>query len=527
MRSLRRTVSFALALVLAHGVARADSTRTFEGDVPSGGPDHFFVPFDVPPGTAEIRVEHDDLSPTNILDFGLEDANGYRGWGGGTEEPIVVNAQAASRAYVPGPLDRGGMRVVVGKAKVVSSPAKYRIVITFLDKATLPPDPDRRPYEPGPALAVGARYYAGDFHVHSKESTDARPDLDEIARFARSRGLAFVELSDHNTVTQLELVSAARARNPGFLFVPGIEVTTYQGHGNAIGAQRFVEHKLAPGGATIEGTVDAVRAQGAVFGVNHPLLDLGDLCIGCAWKHEVAPEKIGAYEIGTGGQKEGARLFLDVTLRAWDTLLDRGSRAAPIGGSDDHQAGQAKGAFASPIGSPTTLVLADELSAAAIVEGVKRGRTVVKLQGPEDPMIELSGERGELPGDEVAVKSARVRARVTGGIGHKARFVTNGVPGPESEITTDPFELATVAVAEAGKRVRVRAEVLVDDKPRTVTSHIFVQLDPAGPEAAELASPEGTGGCTTEGRAPSYGVAPLVVALSALAAAWARARART
>ena len=82
MRSLRRTVSFALALVLAPGVARADSTRTFEGDVPSGGPDHFFVPFDVPPGTAEIRVEHDDLSPTNILDFGLEDANGYRGWGG-------------------------------------------------------------------------------------------------------------------------------------------------------------------------------------------------------------------------------------------------------------------------------------------------------------------------------------------------------------------------------------------------------------------------------------------------------------
>jgi hypothetical protein len=270
-----------------------------------------------------------------------------------------------------------------------------------------------------------------------------------------------------------------------------------------------------------------VRAQGAVFGVNHPLLDLGDLCIGCAWKHEVAPEKIGAYEIGTGGQKEGARLFLDVTLRAWDTLLDRGSRAAPIGGSDDHQAGQAKGAFASPIGSPTTLVLADELSAAAIVEGVKRGRTVVKLQGPEDPMIELSGERGELPGDEVAVKSARVRARVTGGIGHKARFVTNGVPGPESEITTDPFELATVAVAEAGKRVRVRAEVLVDDKPRTVTSHIFVQLDPAGPEAAELASPERTGGCTTEGRAPSFGAAPLVLALSALAAAWARARART
>lgn len=526
MRSFCRTVSFALALVLAHGVARADSTRTFEGDVPAGGPDHFFVPFDVPPGTAELRIEHDDLSTSNILDFGLEDANGYRGWGGGTEEPIVVNARAASRAYVPGPLDRGGFRVVVGKAKVVSSPAKYRIVITFLDTATLPADPDRRPYVEGPAVAEGARYYAGDFHVHSKESTDARPDLDEIARFARSRGLAFVELSDHNTVTQLDFVSAALARSPGFLFLPGIEVTTYQGHANAIGARRFVEHKLGQPGVTIDTAASGVLDQGAVLAVNHPLLDLGDLCIGCAWKHDLAPEKIGAYEIGTGGQKEGARLFLDVTLRAWDALLDRGSRAAPIGGSDDHQAGRATGAFASPIGSPTTLVLADGLSASAIVEGVKRGRTVVKLQGPEDPMVELSGERGELPGDEVAVKSARVRARVTGGVGHKARFVTNGVPGPETDVTTDPFEISTVAVAEPGKRVRVRAEVLVDDKPRTVTSHIFLQLDPNGAEAAALPPPDGAGGCATDGGAPASGAAPFVLAISALVAAWVRARAR-
>ena len=505
--------------------ARADSTITLEGDVPAGGPEHFFVPFEVPPGTKELEIVHDDLSPVNILDFGLDDASGYRGWGGGTEEHVVVNERAASRAYVPGPLDRGGFRVVVGKAKLVASPAKYKIQVLFRDAPTLAPQPERRPYAPAPALAAGARYYAGDFHVHSRESTDAKPTLDEIATFARSRGLDFVEISDHNTVTQLDLFADAQARHPKLLFVPGVEFTTYAGHANAIGATRFVDHRLGQPGVTIGGAVDAILGQGAVFSINHPLLDLGDVCIGCAWKHDVAPDKIGGYELGTGGQKEGARLFLDVTLAAWEALLDRGSHAAAMGGGDDHSAGKATGAFASPLGSPTTLVYATELSAPAIVDAVKRGRTVVKLQGPEDPMVELTTEGGGLPGDRLRARSVRVRATVTGGRGHRVRFVRDGAVDTEAEITSDPFTLeatlseATLsAAARAGRELRVRAEVMIDDKPRTITSHVFLTYDPAGPAAAERdAAAPATSGCgvATEGGGASLAVAGCALALVA------------
>ena len=87
-----------LALAAISRSARADSTITLEGDVPTGGPEHFFVPFEVPAGTKELEIEHDDLSATNILDFGLDDAQGYRGWGGGTDEHVVLNERAASRA---------------------------------------------------------------------------------------------------------------------------------------------------------------------------------------------------------------------------------------------------------------------------------------------------------------------------------------------------------------------------------------------------------------------------------------------
>lgn len=512
-----------LAWVAALGAspaARADTTEVLEGDVPTSGPDHFFVPFTVPPGTREIALLPDDLSKENILDFGLEDGRGYRGWGGGTSEPIVVNAEAASRAFVPGPLDGGGFRVVVGKAKIVASPAKYRITVTYRDAPTLAPQTERRPYVPAPALAAGTRYYAGDLHVHSRESTDAAPTLDEVGTFARSRGLDFVELSDHNTVTQLDFLADVQPRHPALLFVPGIEYTTYQGHANAIGATRFVEHKLGQRGATIGAAVDAIRAQGAVFSINHPMLDLGDVCIGCAWKHDVAPDAIGAYEIGTGGQKESARLFLSVTFAAWEALLDRGSHAAPVGGSDDHRAGKGTGAFASPIGSPTTLVLADALSAEAIVAGIKKGRTVVKLQGPDDPMIALSTEHGALPGDRVGVRSSKIVAKVTGGRGQRVRFVKNGAPEAEVEVTSDPFEHALVVAPEEGRETRVRAEVVIDDLPRTVTSHVFFTRDPSGPESAAPADGdlEG-GGCRTSPVGPG-GLVPL--ALAALLAALGR-----
>ncbi len=525
-----------VALLLATRGAWADSEKTLEGDVPTSGPDHFFVPFEVPPGTRELEIVHDDLSDANILDFGLDDAPGYRGWGGGTDEPVIVNDKAASRAYVPGPLDRGGFRVVVGKAKIVASPAKYRIVLRFRDVPTLAPQTERKPYAPGPALRTEARWYAGDFHVHSKESTDAKPSLDEIAAFARSRKLDFAEVSDHNTVTQLDYFADAQSKQSDFLFVPGIEFTTYAGHANAIGATRFVDHRIGQPGATIGAATDAVLAQGAVFSINHPMLDLGELCIGCAWKHDLLPEKIGGYEIGTGGQKEGARLFLDVTLASWEALLARGSHAAALGGGDDHTAGKGTGAFASPIGSPTTLVYARELSVPAILDAVLRGHTVVKLQGPEDPMVELGAESTSapgpqvLPGDTIAVRSMRFSAKVTGGLGQRVRFVRNGTPEAEVEITSDPFVAYDLVSADSARETRVRAEVLVDEKPRTVTSHVFVRFDAAGPEAPASPKDEDVGGGCSSGPTPREpgSSAPIVpgIAIMALVASVSAARSR-
>jgi hypothetical protein len=508
-----------------------------DGEVPADGPDHFFIDFDVPAGTKEIEIRHDDKSAANILDWGLYDPDGYRGWGGGTTEATIVGETAASRAYVPGPIKAGTWRVIVGKAKVVSSPALYHVEIDLRSAPTLAPVP-RKAYQVAAARKSELRYYAGDFHVHSRESTDAKPTLEANVALAKQRGLDFIEISDHNTITQLDFFEDAQAKEPAFLLIPGIEYTTYQGHANAIGATKWVDHKIGQPGVTIEGAADQILAQGAILSINHPALDVADLCIGCSWRHDLDAKKIGGVEIGTGGLSKGASLFSARAIAFWDAILDKGFKVPALAGSDDHRAGISDGNVESPIGSPTVLVRARELSVAGIMEGIRKGATVVKLEGPTDPMCELEattqkgggdGNAIGFPGDSLAARSIVLRVKVSGrtaGDSHQIRLVQNGKPtGEPVEVTSDPFVYETIVTAPAQGEDRWRAEVLFEGAPLTVTSHVWLKLDPNGPEATETASDDG-GGCAMIASSPTKGPFAIAIALGLAALAARRFRRR-
>ena len=478
--------------------ARADTSVTLDGNVPTDGLDHFFVPFDVPDGTQEIEILHDDKSPDNILDWGVNDPSGWRGWGGGNTENAVLNAQAASRSYVPGPIAKGTWNVVVGKAKVIVSPAVYHIVVTFRTAPTLAPQTVRKAYVAPAALAKGARYYAGDLHVHSRESGDAIPTLDEIGTFAKSRGLDFVEVSDHNVDTQDDYFADTQARFPDLLFIPGIEFTTYKGHANAIGATKWVDHKIGQPGITIEASADQIAAQGAIFSINHPALDIGDLCIGCAWKHTLDPKKVTGVEIETSALSGGGLIFQAKALAFWESYLDQGLHVVGLGGGDDHRAGKESGQFQSALGSPTTLIYAEELSATALMDAIRKGHVVVKTDGPADPMAELTAGDA-LPGDSLKQRSAVLTAKVTNSNADQrtvsARWVKNGVPDDAMDVTTEGQVFTRDVQAPATGEDRYRFEVLLgDNKPHLITNHIFLTLDPNGPDPAAQKS---SGGCAT------------------------------
>ena len=479
----------AVVVATAASTAAAQEVIDLSGEAPDDGSEFILVPFDVPAGTAELEVEHDDLSEANILDWGLLDPNGNRGWGGGNSENAVVGVHAASRSYVPGPLPPGQWNVVIGKAQVPEVPIQYQLRVTLRDAETLAPQPERAPYQPAPALEQGARWYAGDFHLHCRESGDASPTLDEVATYARGRGLDFVVVTDHNVVTQQDFYNDVQPRHPSLLLIPGFEYTTYAGHANAIGGTRWVDHKVGFGGVTIEGAAREIRDQGALLMINHPTFDLGDMCIGCAWEQDLSAEYIDAVEVGSGSALKTGALFGSSAVAFWENICASGRHAAAVGGSDDHKAGQNLGAFDSPIGDPTTMVFAEELSVAGILDGVRAGHTVVKLQGPDDPMVELSSST-PAQGDTVSAASVTLSATITGGDGHTVRFVHNGEAQPEVDVVGDPFVHQVRAVAPASGEDFWRVEVLERGKRRTVTSHIYLQTGPA-----EAAVDEATGGC--------------------------------
>jgi hypothetical protein len=476
----QRTLLLGCALLSAFAVvARAqEAPLRFEGPVPVGGGDYFEIAFEVPEGIREIEVAHRPLDDADTLDWGLEDPNGFRGYGGGNLENAIVGELAASRSYLPGPIPAGRWLVTVGKARLRSAQPGYRVDITLRTAPTLPAATDRRPFA-DTSLSDESRFYAGDLHVHSEDSGDAVPSLLEIAAFAAGRGLDFIVVTDHNTSSHVDRLAAAQEGSPGVLLVPGVEFTTYGGHATGFGATAWVDHRIGREGRSVPAAIAEMRAQGALFSINHPALDLGDVCIGCAWAHVTPlPGTIHGVEIATGGYRQAGFLFADAAIAFWEELLDEGHHVAALGGSDDHQAGSGNG---SPIGDPTTLIFAANLSVASLRTGIINSRTVVKLQGPEDPMIVLDTIPARA-GDTAVGRQVLVKATITDGVGQRFRFVQNGL-GVDVPVTieTSPQDFDLLFEPDPTGTQRIRAEVLdgVDEHPRTITSYVWLRAPPS------------------------------------------------
>ena len=476
-------------------LAAVISTLTLEGDLTPEGGDYLVVPFEVPAGTVEILFHHQHDTPGTTLDFGIEDPGGFRGWGGRLGEDTVIGEQESSRCYLTGPIEPGTWRIDIGKAFLSADRVHWTATLEFRDAATVEPRPradfEARVLEPGP------RWYRGDFHVHSHESGDASASFEAIRDLARARGLDFVNLSDHNTVSQQALVAAFQSSIDDLLFLRGSEVTTYGGHGTSVGNDVYIEHHIGRDGVTIEDTLDAAAAAGAIFIINHPELDLGDgdACIGCAWSYgDAGIDRVSGIELATGSY-DYVPVFGRQVLAMWDEMLDAGAHVTGTGGSDDHDAPiEPPASGDSQIGTPCTVVWADELSEAAIIEGVRRGRVVVKLRGPDDPMVELTatGEDGStaMIGDTVRASQVALTARVEGGAGMTLVLWRNGAEDESVVVEGDHFAHEFVrTTAAGGDRYRLQLAEAFDV---VITNHIWVEPGAQPPD-------DGGCGCSSGG----------------------------
>jgi hypothetical protein len=372
-----------------------------------------YLPVEVPAGTGALRVTLSYPRDSGaVIDLGCLDPSGFRGWSGGARDSFVVAELGATPGYLAGPVTAGLWQVVIGLHLVPVSGVPFSVTAEFLSASSgsldgqlgpwlampdSPPVPSSRPARRSLPASPGLTWLAGDLHAHTFHS-DGVMSVDELAAHAVERGLDFVAVTDHNTVSHHAFLGPAAARY-GVTLIPGQEVTTELGHAGVLGDTGWVDFR-EPAASWLA----QAESGGGLMSVNHPFAGP------TSWVHPM-PRRPPLLEVWHWS-------WLDLTWttplswwQAWDPS------AIPVGGSDWHRPGSD-----APLGNPTTWVACADASVAGVLEGLRAGRVAISvsrdgpvllrdsgsliaigadglgLAGPAGPYKRISGDLARFPG---------------------------------------------------------------------------------------------------------------------------------
>lgn len=253
-------------------------------------------------------------------------------------------------------------------------------------------------------LREGQRWYRGDFHTHTQLS-DGKMTPQHLLEVAAERGLDFFAATEHN------LLPTAWPHSDSILVIPGVELSSSAGHFNALGIKRWLDwrYNASDGGcesqAGINRLLKDIADDGAISSLNHSLLPPWD------WRWDDTPlNMIDALEIINDPTFPSNAEASELALLAWNILWNDGYAIRGLGGSDTHLLpgeSYADDGRPSLVGDPTTSVLADCLSATAIIEAVSAGRIYVSRGPVIDPQITFNGTPCYFGSDLTAIPGDR------------------------------------------------------------------------------------------------------------------------
>jgi hypothetical protein len=353
------------------------------------------APFEIPEEVNQILIDivyNDRIGSSplaqggNTLDIGLFDEGGiesggpgFRGWSGSEKTRIVIGGDWSTPPYRTGRPLAGAWHLLLGPYKIGPNGLNWEARI-WLDPGIPVPEPKPMPdlaalYRPRIPEPAEAGWYRGDLHMHSIYS-DGSGTPAEVAVAAVEAGLDFFGITDHNRAqSPVGLVP----RGEGWpVLVPGVEVTTYAGHFNVWGTDRWYDFR-EPTAEGLQRAVDAALADGGTVSLNHPKP------FGPEWEYT---EVTGFHAIEAWNGWWA--VFNAQALDFWQRQIATGGLPL-VGGSDMHQH-HSYGAPERPleparIGFPTTWLHVDgELTPEAILAAVREGRTFLS-ESPSGPQL--------------------------------------------------------------------------------------------------------------------------------------------
>jgi len=198
---------------------------------------------------------------------------------------------------------------------------------------------------------------ACDLHVHTNHSKDGESSVEEILLQAEAEGLDAIAITDHDCV---DGAKEALLRPSTVLVIPGIEVSTKQGHLLVLGVTEVI-----PAGLDVVTTVDIARRMGALAILPHPYH---------VWRHGVARRKKVGMTVVDAVEAFNSRYIVGSANQKAARVAKRLGKPC-VGGSDAHNA--------KFVGFGRTYV-ESEKNVPAIFEAIRAGR--VSCGGRKTPL---------------------------------------------------------------------------------------------------------------------------------------------
>jgi len=185
-----------------------------------------------------------------------------------------------------------------------------------------------------------------DLHVHTVESPDAHTKREDLPTIIKSRGLDGVAITEHNKFVPPKLDA---------LVLPGVEISSAEGHIIALGIQDMIQPKLSA-----DETIRRIHMQDGVAIIPHPY-DPVCQCVKVA-RLTVMPDAVETVNADA----------LSFMISNWLARRDADRFKLPqVGGSDSH--------IPETIGDAYTVIDANSTNVRDILDAIRAGK--VRAEG--------------------------------------------------------------------------------------------------------------------------------------------------